>query len=63
MTKRDDVADKHLGTLLGDFGRYADEYDRRTPFDRSGQLSGHVRTIKLRRNHARLGGRLVYSTS
>lgn len=49
MTRREDIAEAHLRALLGDFERFVDEYDRRNPFDRSGQLSGHVRTIKLRR--------------
>lgn len=49
MTKREDVADAHLRVLLADFKDFVNEYDRRNPFDRSGQLSGHVRTIKLRR--------------
>jgi len=48
MTKREDLVADHLGRLISRFDYYVDTYDRLDPFRRSGQLSSHVHTLKLR---------------
>ena len=48
MTTRDDLLSRHVQQLVERFGSYVDGYDRRNPFDRARQLSGHVRTLRIR---------------
>jgi hypothetical protein len=48
VTKREDLVAAHVSRLTTSFDAYVAEYDRRNPFDASGQLSGHVRTLTLR---------------
>lgn len=48
MTKREDMVAEHVRRLISGFDTYVAAYDRLDPFRRTGQLSSHVHTLKVR---------------